>query len=270
MKIIVCVKQIVDPEEPPESFQVDDSARQVILPQGTPYVINPFDRQAVEAALCLRDVHGGSVIAISLGDSLDRTVARDPASMGADELILLEDDVFANADSQLTAHALSEAIRKIGDYDLILCGRQAADTDAGLVGPWIAGKLGLACITVAKKIEPANGSWKIERVTDAGTEIVSAPMPAVVTVSNEIGEPRYPTIKQVMAAKRIKPEVWRRADIETADNDITAVSRPTKTLKFFKPSKEGQCEMIGGESAEMAGANLAEKLTSEKIISINQ
>ena len=266
MKIVVCVKQIVDPEEPPESFLVDDSGQQVILPEGTPYVINPFDRQAVEAALCLRDVHGGTVIALSLGASLNRTVVRDPVSMGADELILLEDNAFANADSQLTANALGEAIRKIGDYDLILCGRQAADTDAGLVGSGIAEKLGLPCITVAKQIEPANGFWTIERVTDTGTEIVSVPMPAVVTVSNEIGEPRYPTIKQVMAAKRMKPQVWQRSDIETADDGITGISGPTRLLKFFKPLNEGRCEMISGETPEVAGVNLAEKLASEKII----
>ncbi|MBP1611173.1 MAG: electron transfer flavoprotein beta subunit, partial [Acidobacteria bacterium] len=112
--------------------------------------------------------------------------------MGADELILLEDDAFAGGDSWSTAHALAAAIRKIGTYDLILCGRQAADWNAGQTGSGIAQLLNLPCVTVARKIEVTDGKALVERVTANGYETVEVTLPAVITVSNEIGQARYP------------------------------------------------------------------------------
>jgi electron transfer flavoprotein beta subunit len=266
MKIIVCVKQVIDPEEPPGSFGVDESGENVTLPKGVPSVISPFDRQAVEAALRIKDEHGAEVIALSMGAELDRNVVRDPLSLGADELVLLEDESFASADSSTTAYALSLAIRKIGNYDLILCGRQASDSDAGLVGAGIAAMLGIPCVTIAKSIEAQNGLWKVERVTDDGTEVIAAPIPALVTVSNELGEPRYPTIKQVMAAKRQKPVVWNPADIGAEIDPIGVKGRRVKQVKLFKPIKEGRCEFIKGDSPQTAGANLAQRLREADLL----
>ena len=134
MNMIVCCKQVIDPEAPPASFKVDAASNTVIPPPGVPPVISPFDENAVEAALKIKDAQGGKITAISLGANLTRDVVKKPLSMGADELVLLEDEAFVNGDSWSTAYALAMAIKKIGEYDIIFCGRQAADWDSGQVG----------------------------------------------------------------------------------------------------------------------------------------
>ncbi|MCK5577793.1 MAG: electron transfer flavoprotein subunit beta/FixA family protein, partial [Dehalococcoidales bacterium] len=201
MKIIVCVNQVADPEAPPASFKVDAGGSRVVLATSVPVVLDPYSEYALEAALKLKDAHGGQVIALSLGTDLPREVIKKTLAMGANELILLEDEAFADGDSWSTACALAAAIKKTGDYDLILCGRQAADWGEGQVGLGIAEVLSLPSVTVARKIDVAGGKAQVERVTDNGYEVVESPLPIVVTVSNEIGEPRYPTIRGIMAAK---------------------------------------------------------------------
>jgi len=266
MNIIVCCKQVIDPEAPPASFKVDASSKTVVPPAGVPPVISPFDENAVEAALKIKDAQGGKVTAVSMGANLLRDVVKKPLSMGADELILLEDDAFVDGDGYSTAYALAMAIKKIGEYDLILCGRQAADWDSGQTGSGIAEILGIPSVTLAKKIEASNGKAKVERVTADGYEVVEVSTPALITVSNELGEPRYPTIKGIMAAKRKEPVVWKPADIDADASKLGAAGRRTKLVGLFQPVREGEVEMIEGETPEEAGANLALKLREIKVL----
>jgi len=199
--MIVCCKQVVDPETPPTRFKIDESANKVVPPADIRSVINPFDEQAIEAALRIKDAQGGKVTSISLGTNLQRDVVKKPLAMGTDELVLLEDEAYGEGDSWSTAFALATAIKKIGEVDLIFCGRQASDWDAGQVGSAIAEILGIPSVTVAKKVEVTNGKARVERVTSDGYEIVEVPLPALITVSNELGEARYPTMKRIMSAK---------------------------------------------------------------------
>jgi len=266
MNMIVCVKQVIDPEAPPASFKIDASSNQVVPPPGIPPVISPFDEQAVEAALRIKDAQGGKITAISLGINLLRDVMKKPLSMGADELILLEDEAFIEGDSWSTAHALAMAIKKIGDYDLILCGREASDTNAGQVGSGIAEILGLPTVTLVKKIDITDNKVKVERVTADGYEVIELSLPALLTISNEIGEPRYPTIKGIMAAKRKEPVIWKPADIGVEPSQIGSVGRRAKMLRLFQPVHEGKCEIVEGESPEEAAVNLALKLREAKIL----
>jgi len=266
VNMVVCVKQVIDPEAPPASFKIDPSANKVVSPPGVSPVISPFDEQAVEAALRIKDAQGGKITILSLGTNLLREVVKKPLSMGADELILLEDDAFAEGDSWSTAYVLAMAIKKISDYDLIFCGRQAADWDAGQVGSGIAEILGLPSITVAQKIDVTDGKAKVERVTADGYEIVEVSLPALITVSNELGEPRYPTIRGIMAAKKKEPVIWKPADIGVDVSQTGAAGRRTKLLKLFQPVHKGKCEIIEGESPEEAGANLALKLREAKVL----
>ena len=266
MNMIVCVKQVIDPEAPPASFKIDAASNRVVPPPGVPPVISPFDENAVEAALKIKDAHGGKITIISLGVNLLREVVKKPLSMGADELILLEDEAFAGGDSWSTAYALSMAIKKIGNYDLIFCGRQAADWDAGQVGSGIAERLGLPSVTVARKIDVADGKAKVERVTADGYEVVEIPLPALITVSNELGEARYPTMRGIMAARKIEPVVWKPADIGIEPSQVGARGRRVKLCKLFQPVREGKCELIEGESPEEAGVNLALKLRESKLL----
>ena len=266
MDIVVCVKQVIDPEAPPASFKIDSSTNKVVPPAGVSPVLDPYGEYAVEAALRIKDAQGGSITAISLGNNLLRDVIKKPLSMGADELILLEDEAFTDGDSWSTAHALAMAIKKKGNYDLILCGREASDWNAGQVGSGIAEILGLPSVTLAKKIDVTDDKARVERVTDEGYEVIEVSLPALITVSNEIGEPRYPTIKGIMTAKRKEPVVWKPADIGVDPSQVGAAGRRTKMLKLFQPVREGKCEIIEGESVEEAAANLALKLRGVKIL----
>jgi len=266
VNMIVCCKQVIDPEAPPASFKVDAAANKVVPPPGVPPVISPFDEQAVEAALRIKDAKGGKITALSLGISLLRDVVKKPLSMGADELILLEDAAFVEGDSWSTAYALAMAIKKIGQYDIIFCGRQAADWDAGQVGLGIAEILGLPSVTLAKKVEVTDGKARVERVTADGYEVVEVNLPALITVSNELGAARYPTIKGIMTAKRKEPTIWKPADIGVQPSQIGVAGRRNKLVKLFQPVKEAKCEIVEGETPEEAAVKLAVKLREAKVL----
>jgi electron transfer flavoprotein beta subunit len=264
MNIIVCVKQVIDPEAPPASFKIDTENNKAEMRGASP-VIDPYGEYAVEAALRLKEAKGGEITIIVAGINLLREVVKKPLAMGADELILLEDEEFTKGDSWSTANALALAIKKKGDYDLIFCGREASDTNAGQTGCAIAEILGLPCINLARKIEVNDSKLKVERVTSSGYDVMETTIPALVTVSNEIGEPRYPTIKGIMAAKKIEPIIWKPADIGL-DSSAGTDNQRTKLRRLFQPVHEGKCDFAEGETAEEMAVNLANKLRESKII----
>jgi electron transfer flavoprotein beta subunit len=264
--MVVCIKQVIDPEAPPASFKIDPATNKVVPPPGVAPVVDPYAEYAVEAALKIKDAKGGKVTAVSLGTNLTRDIVKKPLAMGADELILLEDGAFDGGDSWSTAYALAMTIKKLGEYDIILCGREASDWNAGQVGSAIAEILGLPSITLVKKIDIADGKARVERVTDEGYEVIEVSLPVLITVSHEIGEPRYPTIKGIMAAKKKEPVVWKPADIGVEASQVGAAGRRTKLLKLFQPVRGGKCEIVGGESPEEAAVNLALKLRENKVL----
>jgi electron transfer flavoprotein beta subunit len=230
-------------------------------------VVSPFDEQATEAALRIKDKHSGSKItALSLGNKLLRDVIKKPLSMGADELILLEDEAYEEGDSWSTARALATAIKKIGTFDLIFCGRQAADWDAGQVGSGIAEFLGIPSVTVAKNVELTDSKVRVERVIVDGYEVVEAPLPCLITVSNELGTPRYATLKGIMAAAKKQPIIWKPQDIGVETSEIGAPGRRTKLLRLFQPVREAKCEIIEADTPAEAAAALALKLREAKVI----
>lgn len=266
MNIIVCVKEITDPEAPADSFTLDSVNNALVASRKVAKVLNPFDEQAVEAALRIKDAHGAKVTAISLGKGLDRVVTKKPVFMGADELILLEDEAFVGGDSWSTAYALTAAIKKIGAYDLILCGRQAGDSNAGQVGLGIAEFLGLPNVSVARKIDILEGKARVERVTCDGYETVEVRLPALITVSNELGQARYPAIQNIRIANKIQPTVWKPADLGLDPASLGRQGRRQKLLKLFQPVREGTCEMVGGDTLQEAAENLALTLRRAKIL----
>ncbi|MFC1932106.1 electron transfer flavoprotein subunit beta/FixA family protein [Chloroflexota bacterium] len=262
IRVVICMKQVLDPEAPVSTFKVDPEAKQAITPTGTPPVLNPFDENALEAALRIKDTKGAEITVISMGRNLARPVVKKALAAGADELILLESDVFENFDSYSTAYTLANAIKKTGEYDLILCGRQAADTNAGQVGSLIAEILDIPSITIARKIEVDNGKVRVERIVSDGYEVIEATLPALVTVSNEAGELRFPTMTGIIAAQKMSVNVWNAQDIGAIRSQL----KRTNLLKLFIPVHEVRCQIIKGESPEEAAGNLALELRKEKII----
>ncbi len=266
MNIIVCVKQVPDPEAPPAGFRIDPEAKKSVPAQGVAPVISPFDEQAVEAALRLKDKGGAKVTILCKGTDLVADVVKKPLAMGADELVLLQDPALEGGDAYSTAVALAAAIKKIGQFDLVLCGRQAADWDAGQVGSGLAELLGLPCITLARKVEAADGKVKVESVVTDGYEVVEAPMPAVVTVSNELGEPRYPTLRGIMGAARKQPTVWKGSDIGLDGSKAGKAVARAEVIKLFIPTKESKCEMVSADTPQEAAAKLATRLRDAKLL----
>ncbi len=268
MELIVCVKQVPDPEAPPASFKVDAAANKVIPPPGVAPVVSTYDETAVEAALRVKDAKAGSkVTVVSLGNNLVRDVVKKPLAMGADQLMLLEDPAYEDGDSYSTAVALAAAIKKIGKFDIIFCGRQAADWDAGQVGIGVAELLGLPCVTLAKKITILDDTKvEVERLVADGFEVVQVPLPCLLTVTSELGEPRYAPLKGIMKAAKIQPTIWKPADIGLEPDKIGAKGRLTKLQKLFQPVKEGKCEIIEGENVADAAAKLAARLREAKVL----
>jgi electron transfer flavoprotein beta subunit len=266
VNIMVCCKQVIDPEAPPASFKVEATGKTVTLPPSIPPVVDPYSEYAVEAALRIKDAQGCKVIVLSLGTGLLPDVVKKPLSMGADELVLLEDEAFGGGDSYSTACALAMAIKKLGNYGLIFCGRQASDWDAGQVGAGIAEILGLPCVTLARKVEITDGEAKVERVVEDGYEVIKVALPAVITVSNELGEPRYPTVKGIMAVKGKEPTVWRPSDIGVESAQLGEAGRRARLVKLFQPIRESKCEIVDAETPEEAAVSLAMKLREAKIL----
>ena len=261
MHTIVCVKQVLDPEIPPAKFKIDPEAKRVIPPPGVPPVISVYDERAVEAACRLKDKHGGKITVISMGTGKVADVVKHAISMGADEGFVLQDEAFENLDSFGTAYVLGKAIQKIGGYDLVLCGRQAADWGAGQVGSILAETLGISVVTLACDIEAVDKKLRVKRMVKDGYEVLEAPMPSLVTVSSEIGLPRLPAGPRLMMARKKVIPVWKAQDIGAEPAKLDKANAHTEVTALSVPTRKTECEIIAGATPEEAAANLAMKLS---------
>ena len=263
LKIVVTAKQVIDPETPMSAFIVDSG--KVVVPVNQTPVINGFDEQAMEAALRLKEASGDAhITVVSVGTNFALDVIKKPLAMGADDLVLLDDPAFDNTvDPTLTVTVLAAAIRKIGDVDIVLAGRQASDWDNAQVPIGLAEALGWPVATVAKKVEVNGKVVRIERVLPDGHEVVEADLPAIVTVSNELGTPRYPNMRGIMAARRVQPSVWATADLGL---DLASLSPAFELVSLAKPESSIQTEIITGDDDEDAGRKLALRLREARVI----
>src|SRR5687767_10525076 len=220
MNIAVTVKQVPDPNIPPGDIQLDPGARRIVSPFGVSPGINGYDANALEEALRLREKHGGRVTAIGLGDDSSRDSLRRAVAMGADSAVLLNDPQWLDADSAGIGRALAAGVRKIGNIDLVLCGRQASDTDAGQVLYWLAAGLELPSVSPVAKIEAVDGrTLTVHRLSEEGYHRLRVEMPAVIGISSEINEPRLPPLRGIMAAGRVHIPGWKAADLGLQPGD---------------------------------------------------
>jgi electron transfer flavoprotein beta subunit len=265
--IIITLKQVPDPEAPKENFRIDETAMKILNPTNVDPVINGFDENSIEAALQIKEAGGGKITAICMGEEGATRALKQALAMGVDEGILLHDAAFAEADPTATAYVLSEAIKKIGTYDLILCGRSASDWDQSQVPSGIAEFLDLPSVTTVQKVEPQNGATvRIERILEDGYEVLDVQTPCVATLSNEANRPRYPTLKGIMSAGKKQIPTWDAAELGVDTAKTGSAGSLTKVTKLYIPAFEGTCEFIEGETPEEMGENLALRLRELKII----
>lgn len=248
MDIIVCIKQV------PETTDVKiDPKTNTLIREGVAAMINPFDMYAIEEALRIKERMSGKVIAISMGPSQTEDALRAAIAMGADEAVLLCDVAFAGADTLATSYTLACAIKKLGNFDIIICGKQASDGDTAQVGPGISVHLDTPQVTYVKKIEEIqNGFAKVERMTETGYEVIQVLLPALFTVVKEINEPRLPSLKGMMRAKKAKVKVWTHKEIEAEPAMCGLDGSPTQVIRIFTPPPRPGSQILSGSPAEVA------------------
>jgi electron transfer flavoprotein beta subunit len=266
MNIIVCVKEIPDPEIPPSKFKLDEEARRVIPPEGIPPVMSPYDEQAVELALRLKDKTGGKITLLTVGPESVSRIIKHGLAMGADEGIILTDKSFENSNSFSIAYILSMAVQKVGDVDLILCGREAADWGEGVVGSVMAEILSLPLVTLAESIEVTDDKLHVKRVTLNGYQVFGVSKPAVVTVSNEVGQPRLPSGWGIISASQKSIPVWNAGDIDADGSRFGAGAARRKLVKIFSPERKRTCQIIEGETSVEASEKLVNKMIEAGLI----
>ena len=261
MNIVVLIKQV------PEIalIKVDEDANQVVLPQG-PGTVNPFDEYAVEEALKLKEQHNGTTSVISVGTDRVESALRNCLALGVDNAYLLCDDAFDGSDQQAIGKILAAGLKKIGDYDLIFAGKQAIDSDSAQVPGAVAANLDIPQAMFVKKVESVdNGTAVVHRTTEEGYDVVELKCPAVISVVKEINEPRLPSLKGKMAAKKKEITKWTAADLGLDGNDIGSNSA-TKTVKVATPPARPKGEIIEGETPEEVADKLFNKLRDNQII----
>ena len=279
MDIIVCIKQV------PDTTDVKiDPVTNTLIREGVKSVINPFDMYAIEEGIRLKERFGGKVTILTMGPPQAEEALREAISLGADEAILVSDRAFAGSDTLATSYTLAKAIEKIGNFDLIICGKQASDGDTAQVGPGISAHLDIPQVTYVKKIRevsnqpaPAKRSWpgkpetsnqnensvaRVERMMEEGYEVIEVPLPCLITVVKEINEPRFPSLKGKLRAKSAAIHRWSAQDLGAEKSRIGLEGSPTKVVKIFTPPLRKGGQMLSGETKEVV-ERLVELLKSE-------
>lgn len=265
MRIVVCVKEVLDPDAVNNyvlagnlKIGADGKTPEVAA---IPKLINGFDEQAVEAALRIRDAGVDCTITVvSIGEDL-KALLKHCAALGADDIVSI-DPAGQALDGTVIANILAAYINNNGGADLVLCGRQASDDDQGVVPALLGEKLGMAIAPIARAIEVQGNKLTVTRATPDGDEVVEGATPAVVTISNELGDPRFPTAKAKMAARKKKPTQLSVADLGLSAEELA----PGAVLvRQFVPEVQGNCEFLEGSPAEVA-QQLVAKLRADSVI----
>jgi electron transfer flavoprotein beta subunit len=265
LRIVVCVKEVLDPDAVNNyalagNLKIADDG-QTLDVAGIPSLMNAYDEQAIEVALRIRDAGVDcQITVVSIGKEL-KNLLKHCAAMGADEIVSIDTDPDT-LDHHVVANVLAAYVRNSGGADLVLCGRQASDDDQGVVPALLGEKLGMPIAPIARAIDVEDQMLRVTRVTPDGDEIVEGALPAVVTISNEVGDPRFPTAKAKMAARKKKPTVVSVDDLGLSEEELA--SQVVRT-KQFVPEVQGNCEFIEGPPAETARI-LLEKLRGDGVI----
>jgi electron transfer flavoprotein beta subunit len=256
LKLVACVKTTPDTTA---TVKVDNGKPTW---GEAPLVINPWDEYAVEAALQLKEANGGTVTAISVGGEEARIALKHALAMGADDALLISDSALAAVEPQAVAHILAAAIQKLGGVDLAFFGRQAIDDDCGTTPAQAARLLGWPALTLVSVIKVGGGSLRVERAIEEGRQIVTANLPAVISLVKDIGEPRYPSFMGIRRASKAEIPAWSLSQI--------GIPAPSNVIEYVSlmdaPVREVVCEMISGASPQEIAEHLADKILGEKLL----
>lgn len=261
MDILVCIKQV------PEAGEAKlDPITNTMIREGVPTTISAFDKNALEEAVQLKEAQGGKVTVITMGPENAKNALKECISVGADRAVLVSDGAFAHSDTLATSNILAEAIKKLGDFDLILCGKQAIDSETGAIGPGLAERLGLPQVTFVSKIDVIEDKMIVRRETVEGYEVVETQIPVLFTVVKSINEPRFPTIKSKLAANKAKIEMLTLADLPNLDKrKLGQEGSLLRIKKIYAPPRRETGIIIKEETEQESALKILALLTEAKV-----
>lgn len=259
MNIVVCIKQVPDTTE----VRIDPKTNTLIR-EGVESIINPFDMYAIEEAVKIKERFGGKTTVITMGPPQAQDALREALAMGIDDAVHLSDRAFAGSDTWATSIILAKAIEKIGGVNLVICGKQATDGDTAQVGPGIATHNNYPQATYVRRVDSIHMDTDpkimiVERLLEEGYEIVELRLPALITVVKEINEPRLPSLKGKMRARKAEIKIWTNADLGLAEDKIGLKGSPTQVVKIFTPPTKEGGKVFSGDPEE-AVASLVKEL----------
>jgi len=245
MKIVVCIKQVPDTTD----VKIDPETNTLIR-EGIASIINPFDTYAIEEGLRLKEAHGGTVTVITMGPPQAEEALRETISLGVDEAVLVSDRAFAGSDTWATSYTLAEAIKSLGDYDVILCGKQAIDGDTAQVGPGIATHLDIPQVTFVQKVREVSAKkMVVERMMEEGFDVLEVSLPCLFTVVKGINEPRLPSLRGKMRSKKAEIKKISNEDLKLDTNDLGLDGSPTVVNRIFTPPVREGGKIFDGDPA---------------------
>jgi electron transfer flavoprotein beta subunit len=261
MNVVVCIKQV------PGTTEVKiDPQTNTLVKEGIEHIINPFDMYALEEGLRLKEKHQGKVTAISMGPPQAEEALREAIALGVDEATLLSDPAFDGSDTLATSYILAKAIAKLGQFDIVICGRQTMDSDTGQVAPQLAEQLGLPFVSYVSQIEEIReGYMRVQRMVEEGHQVVEMPLPGVISVVKEINVPRLPSLRGLMKSKQAQIPAWNAQELGVDMNKVGLSGSPTRMVKLSHPQRTGHGEMLQG-SPESQVEQLVARLRETKII----
>ncbi|OPY64517.1 MAG: Electron transfer flavoprotein subunit beta [Syntrophorhabdus sp. PtaU1.Bin050] len=264
MKIVACIKQVPDTEAEVKW----DIPNGRLNREGMDSVTNPFDEFALEEALLTRENYDGDLIAITMGPDKAADVLRNCLALTVNEVHQCSDAAFVGSDTFATASVLAAAIKKIGDVDVVFCGKQSTDGNTGVVGAVLASILGFSQLTFVSKVRSIDAGAKkivVERAIEGGTEVVEAKLPAVVSVIKGINEPRLPNLMGIRKAAKMQIPQWSAADLGVDAGKVGAAGSCTKVVEIAVPPPRGAGEILKGEIEDIANT-VTDKLIDLKVI----
>lgn len=262
MNIVVCIKQVPDTTE----IKIDP-VKNTLIRQGVPSIMNPFDKNALETALQLKDTYGGKVVVISMGPGQAKAVIREAIAMGADEGYLVTDRAFGGSDTYATSYILSQAIEKLGPFDVILGGKQAIDGDTGQTAPSIAEHMGATRLTYVLDMKVEGDRVTARRQVEEGIEVIETKFPVLCTATKESNKPRYATVSRKLYSLRCDIPELTFADFPNIDTTkIGLKGSPTKVKATFTPKRTANGVTIEGNSPADVAVSLLDKLTEAKVL----